>query len=142
MGFIGHDAHPDSLVARTRQRDGELWKEDIVEMFFNPLFDHKSYAHVGVNSQGVVADAYYQGGLGNSSRAWNAQGEVAVHVGADFWSMEFRLDFGQEGVPRPDPETLWGFNFVRVFRGVEYSQWVRTYSGGHSPDDFGLLVFD
>ena len=35
----------------------------------------------------------------------------------------------------------WGFNFVRVFRGAEYSQWVRTYDGGHRPDDFGLLIF-
>jgi len=30
---------------------------------------------------------------------------------------------------------------VRVFRGAEYSQWVRTYDGGHRPDDFGLLIF-
>ena len=73
---------------------------------------------------------------------WDAYGEAAVHVGADFWSVEYRLPVATDDFPRPRPGAIWGFNFVRVFRGSEYSQWVRTYGGNaHQPDDFGLLVF-
>jgi len=141
VGFIGYDDHPDSLVAKTRRRDGELWYEDAVELFINPLFDHRHYAHVGINTLGVVADAWFPAAFDSRSVAWNADSEAAVHVGEDFWSLEYRLAFGQEELPPPGPGTMWGFNLVRVFRGAEYSQWVRTYSGGHSPDDFGLLIF-
>ena len=141
FGFVGYDGHPDSLVAHTQSRDGQLWHEDIVELFVDPHFDHNSYVHVGINSLGTVSDASYQEGLGSRLDSWNAKAGSAVYVGADYWSVEYRLDFGQEGVPEPMPGEQWGFNFVRVFRGAEYSQWVRTYGGGHSPDDFGLLIF-
>ena len=141
VGFRGHDDHPDSLVAEIRNRDGELWHDDIVELFVNPLFDHRDYAHVGINSLGVIADAWWSGRFDSRSVEWNARGKAKVHVGRDFWSLEYRLDFGQKELPAPQSGSLWGFNFVRVHRGAEYSQWVRTYSGGHSPDDFGLLVF-
>ena len=74
---------------------------------------------------------------------WDAAASAAAFVGPDHWSVEYRLSLGQQDVPRPRPGDLWGLNFVRVFRGTEYSQWVRTYvNGGHSPDDFGVLRFD
>jgi hypothetical protein len=31
---------------------------------------------------------------------------------------------------------------VRVFRGQQYNQWVRTYGSGLQPDQFGMLVFE
>jgi hypothetical protein len=74
--------------------------------------------------------------------SWNTTSQAAAHVGENFWSVEYRLDFAQDHVLQPQADRVWGFNFVRTFRGSEYSQWVRTYhSGGHSPQDFGLLVF-
>ena len=52
------------------------------------------------------------------------------------------MEFGQPQLPRPKPGTVWGFNFVRTFRGREYTQWVRTFGlDAHNPDDFGLLLF-
>ena len=73
---------------------------------------------------------------------WSAGAPLATHVGADYWSVEYRVPFNDERFPRPRPGSVWGFNMVRVFRGEEYSQWVRTYRGGHSPDDFGVLFFN
>jgi len=143
IGFYGHDAHPDSLVARSEGTDQELWHEDIVELFIDPGFDHRDYIHVGVNSRGAVADGWVRHGSGDRDGRWQAEAEVAAHVGEDHWSMEYCLRFGRADVPVPQPGDIWGLNFVRVFRGAEYSQWVRTYTtGGHSPDDFGLLRFN
>jgi hypothetical protein len=141
FGFYGYDAHPDSLVGRSRNFDAELWYEDIVELFIDPGFTRRNYIHVGINHLGTVHDAWLARGLGQRRIDWNASATAAVEVGRDFWAAEYRLDFGQDEVPKPEAGTEWGFNFVRVFRGAEYSQWVRTYHGGHQPDEFGLLVF-
>ena len=140
VGFIGYDAHPESLVVKTHHPDQDIWYEDAVELFIDPHFDHRDYVHIGINSLGVTSDQSFSTERG-VEEAWNADAEVVAYVGEDFWSLEYRLDFDQRDVPHPSSGDIWGFNFVRVFRGVEYSQWVRTYEGGHRPDEFGLLVF-
>jgi hypothetical protein len=166
VAFRGQDARPDSLVANftpdmaasADTYDGgplqgiTIWQDDMVELFLDADFDHKDYAHIGINSQGVRVDEWIRGSRqeilqnGGSPADWNdsswrAHDEVAAFVGDDHWSIEYRLEFSGDEFPRPTPGTVWGFNLVRVFRGEEYSQWVRTYAGGHSPNDFGVLRF-
>jgi len=159
IGFRGHDDHPDSLVTKVTEsdptRDGDLaaprgprnqiWSDDCIELFFDANLDHRTYAHFGINSLGVYADEWQSGRPGQYSDeerwGWSGDVEVAAHVGEDFWSLEFRLNFGQEQFPPPGPGTIWGFNLVRNFRGQQYCQWVRTYGSGLQPDDFGMLVF-
>lgn len=158
IGFRGHDENPDSLVVKiTTQEEADgygtgpvtvqraIWTDDIIELFIDPNFDHRTYAHVGINSIGIVADQWIttgQFGPEDWNRPeWRPDAQVATHVGEDHWSLEYRLGFSEGDFPSPTPGTIWGFNMVRVYRGQEYSQWVRTYSGGHSPDDFGMLVF-
>ena len=141
IGFIGHDDHPDSLVVKTREADGTIWWDDVIELFIDTNFDHQSYIHLGVNSIAAISDGWCVRAH-EKDMSWNATGQAAAHVGENFWSVEYRLDFAQDHVLEPQADRVWGFNFVRTFRGSEYSQWVRTYhSGGHSPQDFGLLVF-
>jgi len=166
VAFRGQDAHPDSLVANftpdmaadADTYDGgslqgiTIWKDDMIELFLDADFDHRDYAHIGINNQGVRVDEWIRGPQqqifqnGGSPEDWNdaswrASDEVAAAVADDGWSVEYRLEFSDDEFPRPMPGTVWGFNLVRVFRGEEYSQWVRTYSGGHSPNDFGVLRF-
>ena len=140
MGFHCHDEHPDSLVVN--KSPGKVWFDDDVEFYCDPNFDHKTYGQIGFNSAGLVNDEWFLGGLSNRVESWDAEGKSAVYVGDDFWSVEYRLSVGQNEFPQPEPGMLWGFNFIRVYRGSEYSQWVRTYGGNaHQPDDFGLLLF-
>lgn len=162
IGFRGHDDHPDSLVAKVTEsdprRDGDLvtgvgnvresiWSDDIIELMFDANLDHASFVHFGINSLGVWNDEWSarQGGMGryDPEARWGFAGdvEIAAHVGENYWSVEFQLNFGQEQFPAPKPGTIWGFNLVRNFRGEQYLQWVRTYGNGLQPDDFGLLVF-
>lgn len=141
LGFVGRDEHLDSLVVRTRDEDGDLWWEDIVEVFLDADLDHRSYVHLGVNSLGVTSDAWHLGGL-EGDRSWDAGARVAARVGDSAWYLELALPFSRPRLPPPERGAVWGFNFVRTFRGSEYSQWMRTYGGNaHTPDDFGFLLF-
>lgn len=142
IGFLGHDEHPDSLVAIAVDDDEDLWYEDIVEIYLDADLDHQSYVHMGVNSLGVKADAWHPNGLGEQDQDWDADVDVAAHVGDTFWSLEVVFRFREPRLPAPGSGDIWGFNLVRTYRGAEYSQWVRTFGdGGHTPDDFGFLVF-
>ncbi|MEE2659786.1 MAG: hypothetical protein VX733_14855 [Candidatus Latescibacterota bacterium] len=63
---------------------------------------------------------------------WHTDEEVAAHLGVDFWSVDYRIGFNDGEFPPPTKGTVWGFNMVRVYRGQEYAQWVRTYDSGHT----------
>ncbi|MBT6150096.1 MAG: hypothetical protein HN712_15445 [Gemmatimonadetes bacterium] len=144
LGFVGHDAHPDSIQAGDHEEDGSIWWEDIVEVYVDANFDHRSYLQVGVNSKGVTSDFWYPNGLRGEGQDqdWDADMTVGARIGDGHWALELELRWQPHQMPRPQPGDLWGFNFVRVYRGSEFSQWVRTYgSEAHTPDDFGLLLF-
>ena len=142
IGFLGHDESPDSLVVNTHEEDGQIWWEDVLEIFLDASLDHRSYIHIGVNSIGVRSDASHTDGLPTKDMTWDADAEVGAFVSDDAWSAEVVLRFGEPWLPRPGPGDVWGANFVRSHRGSDYSQWVRTFvGGGHAPDEFGFLVF-
>jgi hypothetical protein len=157
IGFYGHDDHPDSLVATITELDptkdsnldrdrDSIWRDDIIELMFDANCDRQSFAHFAVNSLGVRADEWLkmrsnQPYSEEERWGWAGDVEIGAHVGADFWSVEFKANFGQEQFPLPEPGTVWGFNLVRNFRGEQYFQWVRTYGSGLQPDQFGMLHF-
>ena len=142
IGFVGHDDDPADLLAFVLNEDEDLWYDDIVEIYMDADLDHQSYVHMGINSLGVLADAWHPNGLGDQDEAWDADIDIGARVGDAEWSLELAIHFDQQRLPRPQSGQVWGFNFVRTYRGSEYSQWVRTFAtGGHSPDDFGFLLF-
>jgi len=159
VGLWAYDEHPDSLVAVTqpgaegnqvgRALSGSIWRDDVVELFLDADFDHQAYAHIGINSLGAVSPEWIAGPLREAGGdidswadgEWRPKARLGVHVGDDHWSIEYAIDFEPLCLPRPATGTVWGFNAVRTYRGQEYNQWTRTYGGGHSPDDFGILLF-
>lgn len=153
VGFYGHDDHPDSLVAKILPGDEELavggiqnqiWSDDCIELMFDARLDHRTFVQFGINSRGARADAWNADqpyGAGEGLK-WAGDAELAAQVGADFWSVEFKLRFGQPQLPPPRSGTLWGANLIRNYRGQQYLQWVRTYGNGLQPDQFGLLRFE
>lgn len=142
IGFTGYDDSPDSLVVNTREEDGQIWWEDVIEIFLDASLDHRSYFHLGVNSIGVRGDALHTDGFMSKDMTWDADAEIGAFVGDDAWSLEIVLRFGGPWMPRPKVGDVWGANFVRTHRGSEYSQWVRTFGqSAHTPDEFGFLYF-
>ena len=141
LGFYGYDERPDSIVSEMTARDDQVWHEDSVEFFIDGDLDRRSYVHFIINARGTIYDEKLSSGRWTPGPSWNANCAVATYIGDDFWSLEFRLPFGQEGVPQPRPGDFWGANFNRDFRGRSANQWVFTYGSFHQPDEFGLLEF-
>lgn len=141
LGFVGFDEETAKLVRSSTGEDMVIWQEDVIEVFLDANLDHRSYIHLGVNPDGMKSDAWHEGGLESRDIDWDADIQWSSHVGEDRWSVEIALRFANPELPAPQPGTLWGFNFVRTYRGAEFSQWVRTYGNAHAPDDFGLLRF-
>ena len=142
IGFYGFDDDPANLLVVGQNFDDEVWWEDVIEIFFDADFDHLDYMQVGINSKAVMADNWYDGVRSrDEARFWNAAAEAAAYVGDDFWSVEYRLNFGQPELPRPTRGTVWGFNLSRTYRNSEYAQWVRM-SEALAPNEFGLLLFE
>jgi len=141
LGFVGYDEETAKLVRSSSGEDMLIWQNDLVEVFIDANLDHRSYMHLGVTSDGMKEDAWHEGGLESRDTDWDADVQWSSYVGDDRWSVEIALRFADPQLPAPQSGTLWGFNFVRTYRGAEFSQWVRTYGNAHSPDDFGFLRF-
>ena len=75
--------------------------------------------------------------------SWEPAVEAAAFVGEDFWSAECKIPNGQQGFPEVHPGDIWGFNFVRLFRGLDYSQWVVGFrDGSWYGDELGFIQFE
>ena len=139
------DAHPESLIAVGSERDyGESDREDVVEYFFDTNFDRKTFVRATINSRGAILDG------GSELPQWRMRdwsldldSAAAAHVGEDYWSVEYRLAFGQPGVPTPSSGTIWGLDAQRGYRGgEEWSQWTRYFQDMSPLDSFGWIRFE
>ena len=137
------DAHPESLIVQSRERDHEEeYLQDLVEFFIDPEFDFLDVAKITINSAGAVTD-----GLGANinrnyyDRAWSVDSEAAGHVGDDFWSIEYRVEFGQQPqLPKPAKGSRWGVDVQRSFRQEEWSSWTPEYPD-EAPKNYGWFLF-
>ena len=111
FGAYCADAHPESLVVTGHERDHqEEYLQDLVEFFFDSDFDQENVAKVTINSTGAVTDVLTPDlKLRNPEwdYSWNLESESAGHVGDDYWSIEYRVEFGhQPQVPIPEKGAL------------------------------------
>ena len=138
------DAHPESLIVKSHERDHEEeYFQDLVEFFIDPEFDFLDVAKITINSVGAVTD-----GLGANinrnqyDRAWTVESEAATHVGDDFWSMEYRVEFGQQPeIPVPVKGSRWGVDIQRSFRTEEWSSWTPEYPD-EAAKNYGWFLFE
>ena len=127
LGARCADAHPESLIVVSSERDhAEEYLQDLVEFFFDPDFDKKHVAKITINSTGAVNDSVnpHYGRSQKYDYSWSVDSESAGYVGDDFWSIEYRVEFGQQPqIPQPERGDRWGVDVQRGFRNTEWSLW-------------------
>jgi len=112
--YVAYDCEEpmaDKLVIETTQHDGPTWKDDAVEIFFNPSGDRKRYCQIAVNAAGVIMDNYGERPSRKLDLSYETSAKAAAHVGKDRWTLEVRIPFS--GLPVEDLECPWTFHLAR-----------------------------
>ena len=144
--FHCEDAH---IFATLTQRDAPLWKEEVVEVFFDPVGDLAAYFEIEVNPLNAVLDLVLRRNRSGyvSDVAWNCDGlRTAVQRTDVAWTVELAIPFGSLVAEPPQVGSQWRANFLRIDRppGVprELSAWSPTGRPlFHVPERFGVIEF-
>ena len=135
---------PDAqLQAKARERDGEVWADDCVEIYVLP-HPEVGYKQIGVNALSTVFDQAYPP-RGRSDRSWNANVKVAVSTEpGKGWKVALAVPLRDLGA-RTGGDQTWRFNVTR-FRAPrgntprqEYTWCDLPTDDFHRPDSFGLI---
>ena len=140
IAIVCHEARPNQLVTRIGARDGEVFRDDCVELFVMKDPAVRSYYHLAVNAKGTRYDS-----LDGDSRV-DLDWTVATRIAKDRWLAEVRIPF-RGPLKAPATGCVWRLNPCRERKAAgagktdENSCWAFLARGFHEPESFGHLVF-
>jgi hypothetical protein len=153
------DLDEDSPVATLTQHDAELYRENVVELFIDPLGLGKVYYELQVNPLNASFDAIiindilkgkrrgprFQGFTGWDPKSFRHRSIVTPGKWQVFLSIDFADLFFAKHHP-PKKGDAWRANLLRIdFDGKEqlFTAWSPTYVlDFHNTSRFGTWVFD
>jgi hypothetical protein len=160
--YVGFDCVDPDVWATIDKRDGELWDEEVVEVFVDDDCDGRTYLEYEINPLNALVDLYVVNRTGERDQIrymidWNSTGlKHAVSVDGDprqrgtrdrRWTAEWAIPFADFATARnlpPRNGDVWRINFYRIERSDrdEYSAWSPTGAiNFHVPARFGAMVF-
>ncbi len=134
VGVRLFDSNPQQLRREVTQRDGEVWRDDCLELFVDTAGERQDYAHLAVNSLGTKYDSY------DRVVTEDFQWEAAATIHDDGWSVEIQLPFANQIAPQPGDE--WIMEVARnAARADVLSSWGYHNKSFYEPENFGTLIF-
>jgi len=160
--YFSAEMEDTDLYADVTEHDGQLWDNDVFELFFKPAEDKPGYYEFQVNAAGAVLDMFLpRRGAGGFQR-FRKDGEFHIDAKVKLdgtlnhwqdtdksWSVEGRIpwkDFLRTG-GRPEVNERWKFALCRYdfsvdFEGPELSTCAPLKSGSfHRFEDYASLKF-
>ena len=139
IGVRGYEESTDGLAATVTERDQQVFRDDCVELFFDPTLGQQAFYQIIVNSLGTIQDIRVDS---DEDLSWNADIEAAARVAETFWSVEVAVPVSDLDTSF-SPGDVWGFNVsrVRIAYASELGQWAPTHGSTQVPDKFGFLLF-
>lgn len=161
--YVGFYCLDSDVWATISERDGQLWDEEVVEVFIDDDHDGITYLEYEINPLNALVDLYVVNRTGRRGDIkfmvdWNSDGvRHAVTADGDptrrgttdrSWTVECAIpftDFATAPHVPPKSGDAWSINFCRIDRGRErdeYSAWSPTGAiDYHVPSRFGAIVF-
>ncbi len=129
----------DKLIITTKEHDGPTWKDDGVELFFNPSGDRKRYCQIAINAAGVIMDNYGALPARTLDKSYETGATANARIGKGEWTLEVRIPFA--GLPIEDLDSPWTFHLARHrAAGNELITSLRSpVTGFHELDSFDVL---
>ena len=147
------EADAQTPWATLTARDAQLWTEEVVEVFFDPVGDGLSYFEVEINPLGAVCDLVLRRTASGWRKdfGWDVDG-LASHARrtATGWAAELSIPFAALGADSVSTEgSPWRVNFLRIDRPGgpgserrELSAWSPTgMANFHRYERFGTVEF-
>lgn len=134
IGAMLHDPSPSDIKAEITDRDGAVYSEDCLELYFDPANTGERYIHFIINPLGTRYDALDRDET--VDYRWEAK-TARLESG---WSVEMSLPF--EGDIPPSPGATWGFVAARNVPHLgQLSASSRLLNSFHEPENFGAIIF-
>ena len=148
LRFECEDATPWATLT---ERDGPLWTEEVVEVFFDPVGDLQAYFEIEVNPRNTVCDLLLRRSRSGWRKefGWDCEGlRTSVLRTPDGWRADLEIPFAAVINDRMVPGTIWRANFFRIDRAggpgsaPELSAWSPTLDATfHRAESFGTIAF-
>ena len=94
------------------KHDGEVFKDDCIEIMLDPTSSKNDYFHFAVNALGAKYDRFCREGGLHGNEHWNGKWKASSFIGKDYWSCEMVFPFYMFGIT-PDVTSAWGINLCR-----------------------------
>lgn len=138
FGIRSHEENMEGLKETVTMRDGSVWHDDVVELFFDVDHDHEDFYQLMANPLGTRFDAK------SDARTWDAHWQVATSKEENAWLMEVAIPFASLETQPPNPGDLWGLNVCRerqAGRATSLHNWANVQGNFRRPWLFGHLYF-
>jgi hypothetical protein len=136
------DLEANNLLESVSKRDGNVWDDNEIELFFDLKRDGKKVYQLIFNSAGVQADLKYLDG--KSDLGWNGKWTVKTSKGKNKWFAEVEIPYAMFS-KKPYAGDIWRINVCRVRKtakgsNTEYSQVTPTFGNFMKPEKFANLI--
>jgi len=143
FGIECFESKIDQLVAKIKEHDGKVVRDDCIEIFLDPDADQVDYYHFVLNPIGTQRESHVlkAGEVIEANVAWDCPWEVKTAKGDKLWVAEVFIPFAGLNLSSQCGSS-WRWNICRERRAggpCEISCLFCTYGGFHQPSRFGEL---
>ena len=139
IAMLGFEEDTDKLIITKKNRDDEVFRDDCVELLFNPENSEKDFVQFIINPLGTLQDIKNHDAKAN----FKCEAKAGVFKERGYWAAEFAIDVSELS-PKPiTAQTIWSFNAYRTRIGAASEQdgiWP-TYGSSLRSGLYPLAVF-
>ncbi len=140
IAILAYEDDLDKLVVKRKARDSDCWRDDCVELFFDPTNNEKNVYQFVINPAAALFDSY------ESRREFNVECEHGARVFRDrgYWGCEFAVAASAMEGGAITRESVWGTNIMRtrIGAGAEQQAWWPTFGGSLNFHLHAVAVFE
>ncbi len=136
------------LRENIKEREGEVWKDNAIEVFFDPNKTGTDFFQFIISSGGAMFDGAMQNGKYNVSFNLEVGKQIvyAINKSSDNWTLEIKIPFSADFIPKPLPGSSINFNLCRdraVTDGIgnENTSLAALFANFQTPNKFVTIVF-
>ncbi len=148
IAYTCYEPRMDLVKENVHERDGEVYNDNAVELFFDAMNTGKDYKQIVISSSGALFDGESRNG--SYSPDFNLETgkdiTVAILKNKESWTIEISITFSSLGMKSPAAGNNIHFNLCRtrlLNQGIanENSSLAALFSNYSNPSRFVTLVF-